>query len=77
MARHALHKHEFKILLRLLQQDPAVCVGSDRDLRRLLHGVHNFLYTRIPPRDPRSASDTGTVSFSAVDAGAKPGSAHG
>ena len=51
MARHALRTHEFKVLLRLLQQDPAVRVGSHRDLRRFLHGVHYLLRTGIPWRD--------------------------
>ena len=51
MARHALRTHEFKVLLRLLQQDPAVHVGSHRDLRRFLHGVHYLLRTGIPWRD--------------------------
>ncbi|MXZ25083.1 MAG: transposase [Caldilineaceae bacterium SB0665_bin_21] len=51
MARHALCTHEFKVLLRLLQQDPAVRVGSHRDLRRFLHGVHYLLHTGIPWRD--------------------------
>ncbi|MYC62970.1 MAG: transposase [Caldilineaceae bacterium SB0661_bin_34] len=51
MARHALRTHEFKVLLRLLSQDPAVRVGSHRDLRRFLHGVHYLLREGIPWRD--------------------------
>ncbi len=51
MARHALRPHEFKVLLRLRQQDPAVRVGSHRDLRRFRHGVHSLLRTGIPWRD--------------------------
>jgi len=51
MARHALRTHEFKVLLRLLQRDPAVRVGSHRDFRRFLHGVHYLLRTEIPWRD--------------------------
>ena len=51
MVRHALRSHEFKILLRLLQRDLAVRVGSHRDLRRFLHGVHYLLRTGIPWRD--------------------------
>lgn len=51
IALHALHPHKFKVLLRLLQWDPAVRVGSHRDLRRFLHWVHNFLRKGIPWRD--------------------------
>lgn len=51
MARHALRSVEFKVLLRLLQQDPAVRVGSPTGLRRFLHGVHYLLRTGIPWRD--------------------------
>ena len=51
MARHALRVHEFKVLLRLLPQDPAVRVGSHWDLRRFLHGVHYLLRTGLPWRD--------------------------
>ncbi len=45
MARHALRTLDFKVFLRLLQQDPAVRVGSSTDLRRFLHGVHYLLRT--------------------------------
>ena len=51
MARHALCTHEFKVLLHLLYQDPAVRVGSHRELRRFLHGIHHLLRTEIPWRD--------------------------
>ena len=40
MARHALHNPECKSLLRLPKEDPAVRVGSHRDLRRFRPGVH-------------------------------------
>lgn len=51
MARHALRTVEFKVLLRLLRQAPAVRVGSPTEFRRFLHGVHYFLRTGIPRRD--------------------------
>ncbi|MCE2467670.1 MAG: transposase [Caldilineaceae bacterium] len=51
MARPALRTHEFEVLLRLLQQDQAVRVGSHRDLHRFLHGVPYLLRTGIPWRD--------------------------
>ncbi len=51
MARHALRTVEFKVRLRLLQQDPVVRMGSPTALRRFLHGVHYLLRTGIPWRD--------------------------
>ena len=67
MARHALRSHEFKVLLRLLQRDPAVRVGSHRDLRRFPHGVHYLLRTGIPWQDlPRRFGHGNSLSRSAT-----------
>ena len=51
MARHALCTNEFKIRLRLQQQDPAVRVGSHTNLRRFLQESTTSCHTGIPWRD--------------------------
>ena len=51
VARHALCTNEFKIRLRLQQQDPAVRVGSHTNLRRFLQESTTSCHTGIPWRD--------------------------
>ena len=48
MSRHTLFLAEFKVMYRLLRQDPRVRAAHPHDLRLFLHGVLYLTRTGIP-----------------------------